>query len=571
MSFSYADKPWLKNYDEGVLPAIDIPEHTVHHFLEESARTYPEQTAVLFKGTPISYRELNAQADAIAASLLAKGLQKGDCVALYMVNCPQFMIAFFGILKAGGVVMALNPLYTERELTHQLADCGAKTVIVMSLYYEMLKKVQRAGATAVTQIIVTNIKEYLPWHLKILFTLAKERKDGHAVHLVDGDTKFKDFLARGRGKAAPNVDVGPNDIALLQYTGGTTGVSKGAIGLHKNLLGNAYMVRAWDPNMRSGSEVFLASLPLFHSYGIVAAMITPISLGAKIVLIADPRDQDDVMKSINTQRPTIFPGVPAMYVAINNNPDVAAGKYDIRSINTCLSASAPLLVETKRRFEELTGGNLVEAYGLTEAHVATHANPLYSENPPGSIGLPLPNVEVRLVALDDQQKEVPVGAVGEIVIKGPTIMPGYWNMPEETAVAVRDGWLYTGDMARMDEDGYFFIEDRKKDMIIAGGFNIYPREVEEVLAQHPAVQEVGVAGVPDAKRGETVVAWVVKRPGDATTESEMIEWSKTQLARYKYPRKIVFVDELPKSSVGKTLRRELVSEYVAKGDLESNE
>jgi long-chain acyl-CoA synthetase len=350
-------------------------------------------------------------------------------------------------------------------------------------------------------------------------------------------------------------------VALLQYTGGTTGLSKGAVGLHRNLVANTHSCRAWLTDVKEQGEVALAAIPLYHSYGMIIAMNFGILVGATLVLIADPRDQKDVLGSINKYRPTVFPGVPAMYVAINNNPKVASGKYDIRSVRVCLSGSAPLLQETKSRFEELTGGKLVEAYGLTEAHVATHANPIYGENRPGSIGLPLPGVEARIVDAEGGVEEKTVGELGELVLRAPTIMPGYWQMPTETANTLRDGWLYTGDIARMDEDGYFYIEDRKKDMIIAGGYNVYPREIEEVLATHPAILDVAVAGVSDPRRGETVKAWVVKRPGDPTTADEIVEWCKGCLAKYKYPRIIEFRDALPRTTVGKILKRELIKEH----------
>jgi len=307
-------------------------------------------------------------------------------------------------------------------------------------------------------------------------------------------------------------------------------------------------------------EGFVGAIPFFHSYGMITAMIFSAAIAGTLYVIANPRDQKDLLSTIDKYKPTLFPGVPAMYIAINNNPDVAAGKYDVTSIRACISGSAPLLMETKRQFEKLTGGSLVEGYGMTETFVATHCNPIQGENREGSIGLPLPNVECRIVDAIDGEKDVPVGEIGELIMKGPTIMKGYWNMPTETANALRDGWLYTGDITRMDEDGYFYIEDRKKDMIIAGGYNVYPREVEEVLVTHPAVMEAAVAGVPDPKRGETVVAWIVKRPGDTTTEDEIKAWSKTQLAAYKYPRVIIFRDELPKTTVGKVLKRDLVKE-----------
>lgn len=557
----YADKPWLRSYDSGVPSSLELPEILVHELLEKSAGEHPEQPAIIFKGRSLSYRELNQLSGAVAAALGASGFNKGDRAVIYMPNIPQFVITYFGILKAGGIIIATNPLYSDRELEHQLADCEAETVFVMSSYYEKLKRVQEKGQTKVKRIIVTNVKEYLPWHLGLLFTIAKERKEGHKVTLRPGDMSFQDFLASGRKATRSQVDVAPEDIALLQYTGGTTGLSKGAIGLHSGLVANTVAIRAWLTGCREGEEVMLTAIPLFHSFGMIVAMNFGIMIGGTLVLIADPRDQKDLLGSINKYRPTIFPGVPAMYVAINNNPDVAAGKYDIHSINVCVSGSAPLLAETKQRFEELSGGTLVEGFGLTEAHVVTHANPLNGENRTGSIGLPLPGIDCRIVDAEDGDLDLPVGEIGELVVKGPSIMQGYWQMPTETANTLRDGWLYTGDIARMDEDGYFYIEDRKKDMIIAGGFNIYPREVEEVLATHPAVLEVAVAGVADPKRGETVKAWIVKKPGDTTSEEEIIIWSKDHLAKYKYPRLIEFRDALPKTIVGKVLKRELVKEH----------
>ncbi|MCI0394516.1 MAG: long-chain fatty acid--CoA ligase [Chloroflexi bacterium] len=564
MSLSYADKPWVKSYDKGVPETVEVPDMPVHQLLEEAARSHPDHVAIVFKGRKITYRELNELSDAVAAGLAANGFKKGDRAVVYMPNTPQFVMIYYGILKAGGIVIATNPLYTERELEHQLADCGAETAFVLSLYYDKLKKVQKDGHTNVKRIIVTNVKEFLPPHLKVLFTLAKEKKEGHRVTIQPGDMAFQDFLAAGKQAPKPNVPVSGDDIALLQYTGGTTGLSKGAIGLHRGLVANTKAAQAWLTDCKVGEEVVLTSIPLFHSYGMIAAMNLTVSIAGTMILIVNPRDQKDLLSSINKYRPTIFPGVPAMYVAINNNPDIAAGKYDISSIRVCLSGSAPLLLETKQRFEQLTGGKLVEAYGLTEAHVATHANPIYGENRPGSIGLPLPGVESRIVDPEDGGKEMPAGELGELIIRSPSVMQGYWNMPTETTNTLRDGWLYTGDIARMDAEGYFYIEDRKKDMIIAGGYNIYPREVEEVLATHPAVQEVTVAGVPDPRRGETVKAWIVKKTGDPTTEAEIIEWSKGQLAAYKYPRLLEFRDELPKTIVGKVLKRELVKEHKEK-------
>ncbi|MCA9875185.1 MAG: long-chain fatty acid--CoA ligase [Anaerolineales bacterium] len=562
MEITYADKPWLKHYDEGVPSTIEIPSQTILDMLDESARKYPQHPAINFKGKVLNYRQYKEATDAVAAALVTSGFKKGDRAVIYMANTPQFVFSYFGIMKAGGIAIATNPLYTERELEHQLADCGAETVFVMSRFYPLLKNVQRNGRTQVKRIIVANIKEYFPTTLKILFTLLREKKGGDNVKPEPGDMSFSDFLALGQRSPQAKVTVTNDDMAMLQYTGGTTGLAKGAIGQHKNLSANVAMLQEWL-EWEETKEGFVGAIPFFHSYGMITTMILSATMAATLYIIPDPRDQKDLLSTIDKYKPTIFPGVPAMYIAINNNPDVAAGKYDVTSIRACISGSAPLLLDTKRRFEELSGGKLVEGFGMTETFVATHANPINGENREGSIGLPLPSVECRIVDSIEGEKELPVGAVGELVIKGPTVMKGYWNMPTETSNSLRDGWLYSGDIARMDEDGYFYIEDRKKDMIIAGGYNVYPREIEEVLVTHPAVLEAAVAGVPDPKRGETVKAWIVKKPGDPTTEAEIIEWSKTQLAKYKYPRLVEFRDELPKTTVGKVLKRDLVKEYKA--------
>lgn len=559
MTVSYADKPWLKFYDEGVPEEIEAPEFPLHEFLKRSAKSYPEQTSMIFRGTRLSYRQLDEMSDALARALVANGFAKGDRAVIYMPNTPQFVTAYYGILKAGGIVIATNPLYSERELEHQLVDCGAETVFVLSLFYDQLKRVQKKGHTNVKRVVVTNVKEYFPPHLKLLFTLLKEKKDGHRIETEVGDIWFQDFLDAGRQAPDLDVEVSGDDIALLQYTGGTTGVAKGAIGLHRNLVVNTLMLKAWLPSLEEGNESVLAALPLYHSYGMNTTMNLAVATAGTMILIVNPRDLDDLLGSINKYRPSLFPGLPALYIAINNHPDVQAGKYDLSSIRACISGSAPLLLDTKQRFEELTGGKLVEGYGLTEAHVATHANPVNGLNKPG-IGIPMPGIKAKIVDPEDGERIVPVGDLGELALKGPCIMAGYWQMPTETANALRDGWLYTGDIARMDEDGYFYIEDRKKDMIIASGFNIYPREVEEVLVTHPDVVEVAVAGVPDAKRGETVKAWVVKKDESTLTEQELIDWSKERLARYKYPRLVEFRDELPRTTVGKVLKRDLVQE-----------
>jgi long-chain acyl-CoA synthetase len=550
------DRPWLKHYDPGVPHHIEYPPVPLFHFLEESAKEYPERVCTIFRGAELTYREVNELSDRFAAALAGLGVKKGDPVGIMMPNCPQFVIAFYGILKAGGIVVANSPLYTARELRHQLKDSGVKLLIAMSNFYELIKEVQ--PETQVEQVIVTNIKEYFPPVLRLLFTLAKEKKMGFRVELRDNDVWLPELLAKYTPEQRPQVEVGPDDRALFQYSGGTTGLSKAAIALHRNLVANTLQISAWVPDLKKGEEVVLLAIPMFHVYGLVAGLSFGISSAATLVLIVNPRDMKDLLGAISKYRPTIYPGVPAMYNAINNHPDVRSGKVDVSSIRACISGSAPLLRETKEEFEKLTGGKLVEGYGLSEAPTATHCNPLHGESRTGSIGIPLPDVEARIVSLDDGETVLGPDEVGELIIRGPNVMVGYHNMPTETANVLRNGWLYTGDIARMDEDGYFYIVDRKKELIKPGGFQVWPREVEEVIMEHPKVLEVGVAGIPDPYRGETVKAWVVLKPGETATVEEIRAWCKERLAPYKVPTHVEFRDELPKTMVGKILRRELV-------------
>jgi len=561
-------RPWLERYDPGVPHHLEYPDVPLFHFVEEAARKHPDHTAVIFKGGKLTYRELNDLTDRMAAALAKMGVKKGDRVALLLVNCPQFLISYFGAMKAGAIVVACNPLYAPPEMEHQLNDCGAETIITLSRYYPVVKQVQ--PNTKVKNVIVTNIKEYLPSLLKFLYTLLKEKKEGDRVELAPGDVWFQDVLARHSPSERPQVEINADeDVAIFQYTGGTTGVPKGAMATHKNLVANSLQIKAWLPDTKEAGEIVLVALPLFHVYGMVAAMCYGLAAAATLILIPNPRDLDDLLDTINKYKPSIFPGVPTMYNAINYHPKVIEGKVNIRSIRACISGSAPLLRETQTRFEELTGASLREGYGLSEAPTATHCNPMFGENREGSIGLPLPDVDAAIVDLDTGTKFLDIGEEGELILRGPQVFKGYWQMPTETENVLRkmpDGkvWLFTGDIAKMDEDGYFYIVDRKKDMIICGGYNVYPREVEEVLKQHPKVMEVAVAGIPDPYRGETVKAWIVLKPGETATEEEIIEWSKQRLAKYKYPRYVEFRDELPKTFVGKTLRRMLVAEERAR-------
>jgi long-chain acyl-CoA synthetase len=569
---TYRDKPWLKRYDPQVPHSLaPYPDHPLHQFLIEAAQQQGDAVATITSArlplagrvkATLDYRTLNAASDALAAALVDFGLRKGDRVALIMPNCAQFVIAFFGILKAGGVVVALNPTYPPRRLQEQLVDSGARAAIVLSLFYNNLKQIQ--AETPVEHVIVTNIKEYLPGAARFLFGIAKEKKEGHRIEKQPADHWLQDVLSRYAGKR-PDVTVTGDDLAIFQYTGGTTGIPKAAMSTHAALVANTLQCRAWLS--RPGyTEVFLAAIPLFHVFGMVAVMAFAVSLRAAMVLVPNARVIDDVVDNIHTFRPTLFMGVPALFNAINNHPGVIAGKYDLSSIYACISGSAPLPPATKRRFEELSGGVILEGFGMSEAPTASHANPVRGENRTGSIGLPFPDMEMKIVDLDDGQTEVPVGEVGELVMHGPQLMRGYHGMPTETANALRedpDGkvWLYTGDIARMDEDGYFYIVDRKKDMALIGGLNVYPRNVEDVLMEHPAVLEAGVAAIPHpdpAKVGqEALKAWVVLKPGETLSVEQLCEFAAQKLARYEIPTRIEFVSELPRTSVGKILRREL--------------
>lgn len=561
------NRPWLKNYDEGIPASLEYPQVPLFHFLEESARKYPDRPCTLFKGATISFKEMNETTDRIAGALAAMGVKKGDRVGIFMPNTPQFVMCYFGILKAGGVVVATNPLYTPSEIEYQVNDAGIEVMFVMTNFYKTIKTAQ--PKTKIKTLIVTNLKETLPPVLKILFTLAREKKGGFRIEggLQTGDVWLQDLLKKYTPADRPKLEVGPDDTCLFQYSGGTTGISKGAVALHRNIVANSLQVKTWmGKALEEGKDVMLMAIPLFHVYGMVAGMNFALAAGATMVMVPNPRDLKDVLENINKYRPTIFPGVPTLYNALNNHPDVIAGKYNLTSIKACISGSAPLLRETKEKFEALTGGKLFEGFGLSEAPTATHCNPMFGMNKTGSIGMPLSDVECKIISLDDGVTELGLGEIGELVIRGPQVMKGYHNMPTETANTLRDlgdggaPWLFTGDIARMDEDGYFYIVDRKKELIKPGGFQVWPREVEEVIIAHPKVLESGVAGIPDPYRGETVKAWVVKKD-ESLTEDEIKAWCKEKLAAYKVPTHIEFRTELPKTTVGKILRRELVRQH----------
>jgi long-chain acyl-CoA synthetase len=570
---TYAERPWIKSYDVGLPTSVTIPEVPLHQFLKDTRVRMPHNDAFI---TPvdlpligrisraITYEELDRASDALAAALVDLGLKKSDRVAIVMPNSVAFVISFYGILKAGGVVAATNPTYPAERMAHQINDCGAEFVLAMTLFYDLVKTIQ--PRTKVKTVIVANIKEYLPPLAKLLFTIAREKKDGHYLAAVQaGDHWLQDLLSGYDGKQA-NVQVQPDDLAIFQYTGGTTGVSKAAMSKHRALVANMLQTEGFLDLMDMPAEehIFLGAVPFFHVYGLVVVVSTSVYRGCKVILVPNPRDIDDVLGNIETFQTTLFPGVPALYNAINNHAKVKSGEIDLSSLHLCLSGSAPLPEATKAEFERLSGSSVREGFGMSEAPTATHVNPVYKENRPASIGLPLPEMDMRIVSLDDGESDVPVGEIGELVMAGPNIMAGYHGMLDETQNVLRekDGkrWLYTGDVARMDEDGYFYIVDRIKDMALIGGYNVYPATVENAIAAHQAVLEVGVAAIPHPEREgqEALKAWIVLKPGESLAADAVIEFLGDKLAPYEIPRRIDFIAELPKTAIGKTLRRELV-------------
>jgi len=550
-----AGRPWLSSYPDGVPHTLSYPEVPVYALLDEAAQRHGAAAATHFYGARLTWAQVRHQADAFAAALASLGVQKGDRVAIMLPNIPQTVIAYFGALKAGAVVAFCNPLYTERELAHQLNDSGAGVIVALDRLAPRIRAVQ--GGTSIRRLILTGLTDYMPLALRVMAPFVKPDLVGKVPREPDVYA-FRELIRRHDGAEPPAVAIDPvRDLALLQYTGGTTGLSKGAMLTHRNLVANVWQLRAWMQTAEEGSERILAVMPFFHVYGLTVCLNMAALLAAMLLLV--PRfDVKQVLKLVHRERPTLFPGAPTMYVAINQYPGIS--RYRLDSIRACISGAAPLPVEVQTTFEALTGGTLVEGYGLTEASPVTHCNPLAGRRVPGSIGLPLPDTEVKIVDLETRAEELPPGEVGELCIRGPQVMAGYWNRPEETDQVLRDGWLHTGDVAWMDEAGYTYLVDRIKDVIIAGGYNIYPREVEEVLYEHPAVLEAAVVGVPDEYRGQSVKAFVVPKPGEVVTADEIIGFCRERLAKYKVPREVEFRPELPKSLAGKVLRRELRGE-----------
>lgn len=550
------EKVWLASYPEEIPHSIDLPQIPVQQFLTDAYNEVPDKVAVHFMGRELTNKELYQSALKFANYLRSLGVEKGDRVAIMLPNCPQSVIAYYGILYAGGIVVQTNPLYTERELQYQMSDCDAKVILVMDILYPRTMKI--LNETKIENVIVTGIKDYLPFPKNLVYPFIQKKQYGFSVKVEHSGMNHL-FTEIMKSATATEISVDfdfENDLALLQYTGGTTGFPKGVMLTHKNLIANTMMCDAWMYKCTKGEEIILGIIPFFHVYGMTTVLVLSVMQQSKMVLL--PKfDVEQALKTIDKQKPTLFPGAPTMYIGLLNHPDLS--KYDLSSIKACLSGSAPLPLEVQEKFETLTGGRIVEGYGLTETSPVTHANPIWDNRINGSIGLPWPNTDA--VILRSGEKEVlPPGEVGEIAIKGPQVMKGYWNRPEDTAMTFNDGWFLTGDLGYMDEKGYFYVVDRKKDIIIAGGFNIYPREVEEVLYEHDAIQECVVAGIPDPYRGETVKAYIVLKEGKKVTDKELNEFCRSNLAAYKVPRYYEFRTELPKTAVGKILRRKLVDE-----------
>ncbi|KKB34823.1 long-chain-fatty-acid--CoA ligase [Bacillus thermotolerans] len=550
-------RPWLSCYPKEIPTHLSYDEQPLHSYLTHAAELYGEKTAIHFMGKDLSFQEVYESALKIGRYLRKLGIEKGDRVAIMLPNSPQAVISYFGTLYAGGIVVQTNPLYTEREIEYQMKDSGAKAIITLDILYPRVRSVMKN--TDLQHIIVTAVKDYLPFPKNIIYPFIQQKQTGLKVHVEEHGTNH-DFLTIMKTEAPEAVDVtvhSEEDLALLQYTGGTTGFPKGVMLTHKNLIANTSMCAAWMYKCKKGEEIILGVLPFFHVYGMTAVMVLSIMQGYKMVLL--PKfDVKMTLKAIQKQRPTLFPGAPTIYIALLNEPSLQ--KYDLSSIQCCISGSAPLPAEIQQRFEKVTGGRLVEGYGLSETSPVTHSNFLWGEERvKGSVGVPWPDTDAVILSLETG-KALPPGEVGEIAIKGPQVMKGYWNRPEETERTFKDGWLLTGDVGYMDENGYFFVVDRKKDVILAGGYNIYPREVEEVLYEHEAVQEAAVIGVPDPYRGETVKAFIVRKEGHIVTEEELDQYMRENLAVYKVPKIYEFRDELPKTAVGKILRRVLVDE-----------
>lgn len=548
------EKIWLKSYAPGVPAEVDFKDITLQESLSQTATRLPGNRALIFEGKTITYRELDLMVCKFATALKSLGVEPGDRVGFVLPNMVETVVGMFAAFRIGAIAAPNNPLYTDSELAHQLGDAGCKVVLCLDSLVERVANMR--SRTGVTDIVSCHIRDYLPFPLKQLFpfvmrSLHVKTKPGKGIH------EFTDLL-----KAHPTTEANypsqMDDTAVVIYTGGTTGISKGVELTHRNLTSNCQQARAWCPEFIEGEEIFLGALPFFHSYGLTGALTMCVLYGWCDVLIPKPAALP-VLKAVHKYKVTFIPAVPTLFNALIHHPDNK--KYSLASVKKCLSGAAPLPLEVIKGFQQLTGILISEAYGLTETSPATHGIPFGGKVKPGCIGLPIPSTDAKLVDVDDPSREITAfGVPGELCVKGPQVMKCYHNRPDETAMALKDGWFYTGDVATVDEEGYFTIVDRKKDLIISGGFNIYPRDVDEVLFSHPKIQEACAIGVPDSHSGERVKAYVVLKPGQAATEQEIVEYCRERLTNYKVPKYVEFVSDLPKSPIGKILRKELRQE-----------
>ncbi|MCG8686768.1 MAG: long-chain fatty acid--CoA ligase [Desulfobacterales bacterium] len=560
----YEDKPWLKFYDPGVPEFIEFDDTLLHQYLETNSQKVPDNIALIFQGYSITYKEFNEMADAFAAFLQKQGVKKGDAVAILLPNVIPCPVAFYAIMKIGAVAVMNNPLYADPELLHQFNDSKATHLITLDLLANRM--IDLRPKTGIKDIVVTSIGDYLPFPKNLLFPLVAKGKGLKAsVKPADNLFQWKKVIKEYKTQTPTPVQggLGPEDVAMFQYTGGTTGVSKGAILTHGNLSRQTQQINSWLPTFKDNTEeIMMGALPFFHVMGLTVSMNFAIAKGWANILVPKPQP-DQLLEAMVKFNPTIAPLVPTMFIGVLNHPKTASA--DLSSIKACVSGSAPLPLEVIRGFEKKTGSVIIEAFGMTESSPATHVNPFNEgKRKVGSIGVPLPDTLCKIVDLNDPEKEMPPGEPGEMVVKGPQVMRGYLNMSEETQKTVVDGWLHTGDIAMMDEDGYFFIVDRKKDMIISGGYNVYPRDIDEVLFTHPKVMEACAVGIPHPTRGEQIKAFVVLAQGQTTTEKELIDYCAQKLAKYKLPTSVEFIDELPKTNVGKVLRKDLRAMEAAK-------
>ncbi|MCX8125441.1 MAG: long-chain fatty acid--CoA ligase, partial [Spirochaetes bacterium] len=552
MKSPYASKPWLKHYDPGVPATIQYHETPLHKMLERSVNEFPYNTALIFEGYRVSYTELFVMVKKFAAFLNSIGVKKGDVVAILLPNMIQTVVAYYATISIGGIVAMCNPLYSDRELEYQFNDSGAKVLVCLDLLANRMIKLR--SVTGIQHIIYASIGDYLPFPKNILFPLVA-RKNGMKADVYPApDVYHFKYCLKVSEPNPPQVEISFDDVVAYQYTGGTTGVSKGAILTHRNLGCMVQMYEQWFKTNR-GEEIAMAAPPIFHVLGMSAAMNLPLYMGWTIVLIAKPQPEN-LLKAIRLYRPTMSPLVPTMYVGMLQHPDLK--KTDMTCFKLLTSGGASLPVEVLQEFKKLTGVEINEGFGMTETSPQTHLNPYKGKKKPGSIGIPYPDTEVKIVDLETGTKEVPVGKPGEMLFRGPQVTKGYLNKPEETKKAfTKDGFLKSGDIAYMDKDGYFFVVDRKKDLIISGGYNIYPREIEEVLYQNEKIAKCAVIGIPDQKRGENVKAYVVLKSGHNATPEELLEFCKSRLAKYKWPVEIEIRNSLPESNVGKILKKEL--------------